>query len=89
VHEDIITAPFLKPSLVNVYAICELVKLRVEPNPTLRLVTQPVTRVAPWWSRLGPQLGESPHLKVHVEGHVKRLVKFPSLLRGRSILALH
>ncbi len=77
-------APFVESSLINVYVICEFVKLRVKPSPTFRFVTQAIARVAPQWSGFGPQLVESPHLKVHLEGHVRRLVKFPSLLRGRS-----
>jgi hypothetical protein len=87
--EDIITTPFLKSSLYNVYANCEFVIPKVEPNPTFRLVTQAVTRVAPRWFGLGPQLGKSSHLNLHLEGHVRRLVKFPSLLRGRSTPTLH
>jgi hypothetical protein len=33
-------APFLKPSFVGTYAARESTKSKVEPNPTLRLVTQ-------------------------------------------------
>jgi len=63
-------APFLKPSLAGTYAVREHVKPWVKPNPTLRLVTQVATRAAPWWSKLGSQLVEPPHLKVYLEGHV-------------------
>lgn len=48
----------------------EFVKLGVKPNPTLRLVTQAIVGVAPGWSELEPQLGESQHLKVCLEGDV-------------------
>jgi hypothetical protein len=35
-----------------------VVKPRVKPSPTLRFATQVVTRVAPQWSKLGPQLSK-------------------------------
>jgi len=31
-------------------------------------------KAIPWWFELGPQLGESSHLKVHLEGHVKNVI---------------
>jgi hypothetical protein len=63
---------FLKPSLVDTYAAREHVKPRVEPSPTLILVTQTAMGAAPCWSRLEPQLGESLHLRVCLEGHVRK-----------------
>jgi hypothetical protein len=48
------SAPFFKPSLTSTYVIREFVKLKVEPSPTLKLVTQVVMGVAPQWSGLGP-----------------------------------
>jgi hypothetical protein len=63
-------APFLKPSFVDTCAAREYVKLEIEPNPTLRFSTQATMGAAPWWSRLGPRLGEPLHLKVRLEWHV-------------------
>ncbi len=40
-------APFLEPSFIGTYAAHESIKLKVEPNPTLRLVIQAVMGVAP------------------------------------------
>jgi hypothetical protein len=40
-------APFLKPSLVDTYAVREFVKLQIEPNPTLRLINQVIVRATP------------------------------------------
>ncbi len=51
----------------------EHVKPRVEPSPTLRLITQATMGATLWWSELGPQLGELPHLRVCLEGHVTYL----------------
>ncbi len=62
-------APFLKPSLTDTYATHEHVKPGVEPNPTLRLITQ-TADATPWWFGLGPRLGKLPHLTVHLQGHV-------------------
>jgi hypothetical protein len=47
-------APFFKPSLVGTYATRKCVTPRVEPNPTLILITQAATRGTPWWFELGP-----------------------------------
>ncbi len=63
-------APFFKPSLINTYAACESIKLRVETNPTLRLITQVATKATPQWFGFGPWQSEPPHLRVHLEGHV-------------------
>ncbi len=63
-------APFLEPSFIGTYATHESIKLRVETNPTLRLVIQVVMGVAPQWFRFGLQLGESSHLRVHLKRHV-------------------
>lgn len=57
------------------------VKPGVKPSLTLRFVTQSATGANPWWSELGPQLGEPLHLRVHLEWHVtcslsKALPKF-------------
>ncbi len=54
--------------------LMSVVKPRVEPSPTFRLKTQVVMKAIPWWFELGPQLGESSHLKVHLEGHVKNVI---------------
>jgi len=40
-------APFLEPSFVGTYEACESIKLRVKPNPTLRLVIQAIMGVVP------------------------------------------
>jgi hypothetical protein len=58
-----------KPSLTSTY-VYEHVKLGVEPNPTLRLITQATTWATPWWSELGFRLSKPPHLRVRLEGHV-------------------
>ncbi len=63
-------APFFKPSFVNVYVACEYVKSRVKFSPTLRFVTQATIWATPLWFGLGPWLGEAPHLKVRLKGHV-------------------
>jgi hypothetical protein len=63
-------APFLKPSFTNTYVVCEHVKPKVEPNPTLGLVTQVATGAPLWWFRFGSKLGEPPHLRVCLEKHV-------------------
>jgi hypothetical protein len=47
-------APFLKPSLVDTYVTHEYVKLRVEPNPTLRLATHATTGLPYGGPDLGP-----------------------------------
>ncbi len=50
--------------------LVNVVKLKVKPNPTLKLTTQAATKATPQWPKLGPQLSESFHLKVCLEGHV-------------------
>jgi len=47
-----------------------VVKLRVKPSPTLRLAIQAAMGATIQWFGVKPQLGESFHLKVHLEGHV-------------------
>jgi hypothetical protein len=50
--------------------VMNVVKPRVKPSPTLRLAIQATMGAAVQWFGLGPQLGESFHLRVHLEGHV-------------------
>jgi hypothetical protein len=40
-------APFLKSSLVDTYVACECIKSRIEPSPTLKLVTQATSKAIP------------------------------------------
>jgi len=63
-------APFLEPSLVDTYVIREYVTLRVEPSPNTWTHNPSRRGATPWWSELGPQLGESSQVKVPLEGHV-------------------
>jgi len=63
-------APFLKPSLTGTYAACESIKLRVEPSPTFKLVTQATMGATPGWSRLGPKLNEPPLFTIYLKRHV-------------------
>jgi hypothetical protein len=72
--------PFIKPSLIDTYAACEHCQIgnRTQPNPIVRLATQVAVGAPPRWSGLGPQLGESSHLRVHLEGHVTLPLKTPS-----------
>ncbi len=51
-----------------------VVQARVEPSPTLRLATQATKGAALQWSEHGPQLDESSHLRVCLEGHVASLL---------------
>lgn len=46
------------------------VKRGVEPNTTLRFITQFVMKATLRWSKLGPWLIELPHLGFHLERHV-------------------
>jgi hypothetical protein len=50
-----------------------VIKLGVELGLTLKFTTQATTRVALWWSGLGPQLGES-----SLEGLPRRACHYPS-----------
>jgi hypothetical protein len=50
--------------------LMSVVKLRIKLNPTLRFAIQAAMGAAPQWVGLGPQLAESFHLRVHLEGHV-------------------
>jgi hypothetical protein len=61
---------FLKPSFIGTYVAHEFAKQKVELSPTHRFVTQATTRAALQWSKLGRKLGEPPHLRVRLEGHV-------------------
>jgi len=53
------SAPFFKLSFANTYVVHDCYKMRVEPNPTLKLTTQATTRATMWWFELGLQLGKS------------------------------
>jgi hypothetical protein len=67
--------------------LMNVVKLGVEPSPTLKLTTQAVIRATSRWFKLGPQLYDSSHLRVHQEGHVSYLVVWqvlPRMVQGLS-----
>jgi hypothetical protein len=50
--------------------LMNVVKPRVKPSPTLRHAIQATMGAAMQWFGFRPQLGESFHLRVHLEGHV-------------------
>ncbi len=82
--------PFIKPSLIGTYAACEHCQTgnRTQPNPVVRLATQVAVGAPPRWSGLGAQLGESSHLRVHLEGHVTLPLKTPSYQSLSHILSV-
>jgi hypothetical protein len=61
--------------------LMNVVKLRVEPSPTLKLTTQAVMRAASQWFKLGPRVCDSSHLRVHLEGRVSYPVVWQVLLK--------
>jgi hypothetical protein len=63
-----------------------VVKLRVEPSPTLKLTTQAVMRATSRWFELGPRLCDSSHWRVHLEEHVSYPVVWQVLpILGQSL----
>jgi len=62
--------PFLKPLVTDTYATHECCQTGSQTSPTFRLATQVVMGATPQRSGLGPQLGNSSHLRVCLEGHV-------------------
>jgi hypothetical protein len=50
--------------------LMNFIKSRIKPNLTLKLATQFAMQTTSWWSKLGPELGKSSHLRVCLERHV-------------------
>jgi hypothetical protein len=62
--------PSSNPTSLAPMRLMSVVKLRSKSNRTLRFAIQAGMGAAPQWFGLGPQLGESFHLRVHLERHV-------------------